>query len=66
MNYETVVTDLFKRFPKFQLANDTKFAYMGKEKPGAYIVLWIGTNACTRAGVGRVRLGFNITNLRFP
>jgi hypothetical protein len=38
MNYETVVTDLFERFPKLQLAYDMKFAYMGKEKPGAYIV----------------------------
>jgi hypothetical protein len=38
MNNETVVTDLFKRFPKLQLAYDTKFAYMGKENPGTYIV----------------------------
>jgi hypothetical protein len=38
MNYETVVTDLFKRFPKFQSTYNVKFAYMGKEKPGAYIV----------------------------
>jgi hypothetical protein len=38
MTYETVVTDLFKRFPRFQSACDEQFAYMGKEKPGAYIV----------------------------
>src|ERR1700722_597124 len=38
MNYETVVADLFKRFPRFQSAYDEQFAYMGKEKPGAYIV----------------------------
>jgi hypothetical protein len=38
MNYETVVTDLFKRFPKLQSVYDVKFAYMGNESPGAYIV----------------------------
>jgi hypothetical protein len=38
MNYETVVADLFKRFPRFQSAYDEQFAYMAKEKPGAYIV----------------------------
>jgi hypothetical protein len=38
MTYETVVTDLFERFPSFQSAYDEQFAYMGKEKPGAYTV----------------------------
>jgi hypothetical protein len=38
MNYETIVTDLFERFPKLQSDYDTSFAYMGTEKPGAYIV----------------------------
>ena len=38
MNYETVVTDLFERFPKLQLASDTKFAYMGGEELGAHTV----------------------------
>jgi hypothetical protein len=38
MNYETVVTDLFKRFPKIESSYNAEFAYMGKEKPGAYIV----------------------------
>jgi hypothetical protein len=38
MNYETVVTDLFERFPKLQSDYDMRFAYMGTEKPGAYIV----------------------------
>jgi len=38
MNYETVVADLFTRFPKLQSAYDAEFAYMGTEKPGAYIV----------------------------
>jgi hypothetical protein len=38
MNYDTVVTDLFKRFPRLQSAYDKQFAYMGEEKPGAYIV----------------------------
>jgi hypothetical protein len=38
MNCETVVADLFKRIPRFQSAYDEQFAYMGNEKPGAYIV----------------------------
>jgi hypothetical protein len=38
MTYKTVVTDLFKQFPRFQSAYDEEFAYMGKEKPGAYTV----------------------------
>jgi hypothetical protein len=38
MNYETVVADLFTRFPKLKSAYDAEFTYMGTEKPGAYIV----------------------------
>ena len=38
MNYETVTSDLFRRFPKLQSVYDTKFAYMGKEQIGAYII----------------------------
>jgi hypothetical protein len=38
MNHETVVTDLFKRFPKLQLVSDTKFAYTGGEELGTYTV----------------------------
>ena len=38
MNYETIVNDLFERFPKLRLTNDTEFAYMSEEKPGAYAV----------------------------
>ncbi len=38
MNYETIVTDLFVLFPKLRLLSDDKFAYMGKEKPGPYVV----------------------------
>jgi hypothetical protein len=38
MNYETVVADLFTRFPNLQAIYDVEFAYMGAEKPGAYLV----------------------------
>jgi hypothetical protein len=38
MNYETVVVDLFTRFPKIRSTYDADFAYMGREKPVAYIV----------------------------
>jgi hypothetical protein len=38
MTYETVVTDLFERFPKLRLVSDAKFAYMGTERPDAYII----------------------------
>jgi hypothetical protein len=39
MNYETVVTDLFTRFSRFRAIYETKFAYMGDDPPGAYIVI---------------------------
>jgi hypothetical protein len=39
MNYETVVTDLFTRFPKLRAIYETKFAYMGNDAPDAYIVI---------------------------
>jgi hypothetical protein len=38
MNHETVVADLFKRFPKLRLVSDTKFAYMDGEELGTYTV----------------------------
>jgi hypothetical protein len=38
MTYDTVVTDLFQRFPQFQAAYDANFAYMGEQTPGAYVV----------------------------
>ena len=38
MNDETVVAELFRRFPRLQSTYDTEFAYMGDEKPGAYMV----------------------------
>jgi hypothetical protein len=38
MNCETVITEMFNRFPGLQSVYDAKFAYMGKEKPGAYLV----------------------------
>jgi hypothetical protein len=38
MTYETIVIDLFTRFPKLQSTYDAKFAYMGTEQPGAYLV----------------------------
>jgi len=38
MNYETVVPDLFERFPQFQDVWDTQFAYMGDEKSVQYMV----------------------------
>jgi hypothetical protein len=38
MNYETIVTDLFDRFPRLELLSNKEFAYMGEEKPGAYLV----------------------------
>ncbi len=38
MNYETVVTDLWERLPRFQDVYKTKFAYMGDEAPHAYLV----------------------------
>jgi hypothetical protein len=38
MNYETIVADLFERFPKLQWDYDAKFAFMGTEEAGAYII----------------------------
>jgi hypothetical protein len=38
MNYETVVADLWQRFPRFQDVYSTEFAFMGEEAPGAYLV----------------------------
>jgi hypothetical protein len=38
MKYETIVTELFNRFPKLQFSSDTEFAYMGNPKRGAYSV----------------------------
>jgi hypothetical protein len=39
MNYETVITDLFTRFPRFRAIYETKFAYMGDDATSAYIVV---------------------------
>jgi hypothetical protein len=38
MNHETVVADLFERFPKLRLVSDTKSAYMDGEESGTYTV----------------------------
>jgi hypothetical protein len=38
MNYETVVADLWKQFPRLQDVYRTEFGYMGEEAPGAYLV----------------------------
>ena len=38
MNYETVVPDLFNRFPQFREKWDTRFDYMGEEKSVQYVV----------------------------
>jgi hypothetical protein len=38
MIYDTVVADLFTQFPKLQSTYRAEFAYMGTEKPGAYLV----------------------------
>jgi hypothetical protein len=39
MTYETVVTDLFARFPVLRATYETKFGYMGDDTAGAYIVI---------------------------
>jgi hypothetical protein len=38
MTYETVVPDLFKRFPQFQAIWNTRFEYMGDERSVQYMV----------------------------
>jgi hypothetical protein len=38
MNYQTVVPELFKRFPQFQEIWNTRFDYMGDEKSIQYVV----------------------------
>jgi hypothetical protein len=38
MNDETVVADLFRRFPNLQVVSDAKLAYMGRKDLGAYLV----------------------------
>src|ERR1035438_10697091 len=38
MNYETIVPDLFERFPQFQEIWSTRFDYMGNEKSVQYMV----------------------------
>jgi hypothetical protein len=39
MTYETVVAELFARFPRLRATYDTGFAYMGDDAPGAYTVI---------------------------
>ncbi|WP_263367929.1 DUF7674 family protein [Edaphobacter bradus] len=38
MNFETVVTELFTRFPKLQATYRAQFDYMGDETPAPYMV----------------------------
>jgi hypothetical protein len=38
MNYDSVIPDLFSRFPELQVLYGQKFEYMGDESPGQYTV----------------------------
>jgi hypothetical protein len=38
MNYATVVSDMFSRFPKLEAVYRAEFAYMENDEPGPYIV----------------------------
>jgi hypothetical protein len=38
MNYKTVVTDLFQRFPRLRTVLETQFDYMGNETFVQYVV----------------------------
>jgi hypothetical protein len=38
MNYDSVIPDLFSRFPGLQVLYGQKFEYLGDESPGQYVV----------------------------
>jgi hypothetical protein len=38
MNYATVVSDMFSRFPKLEAVYRAEFAYMESDEPAPYIV----------------------------
>jgi hypothetical protein len=57
MNYATVVSDMFSRFPKLEAAYRAEFAYMGNDEPSPYMIFGSILIPALAKGLERADLG---------